>query len=187
MDKIKGKMKYKLSILLFVFIVQQFLGQDVQNNLTQYVNPFIGTDKEGHTFPGAIVPFGMIQLSPDTRIKTSLGSSGYHYSDSTILSFSHTHLSGTGEGSGGDFLFMPVTQSIRRNSFNQFPKCASSFSHSNEFASPGYYKVLLTNNITVELTATKRVGLHKYTFPDTSSRNIILDLVHGINDKVDSL
>jgi predicted alpha-1,2-mannosidase len=161
------------------------------NNYTKYVNPFIGTDAKGHTFPGALLPFGMVQLSPDTRVKTSDGSSGYHYSDKSIMGFTHTHYSGTGEGSGGDFLFMPTVGKVQLSVGDVADSRTgyrSSFSHKNESASPGYYKVLLDDyNITAELTATKRVGFHKYTFPNADSANIILDLEHGINDKSDSL
>ena len=156
-------------------------------DFTKFVNPLIGTDEEGHTFPGAVLPNGMVQLSPDTRVSTSKGASGYHYSDNKIIGFTHTHLSGTGEGSGGDFLFMPISGS------NDFSKnisieYSSKFSHKNEYAEPGYYKVLLDDNkITAELTVTKRVGFHKYTFPKKSQRNIFFDLVHGISDKADIL
>ena len=158
---------------------------------TVYVNPFIGTDDDGHTFPGALVPFGMVQLSPDTRVKGSKGSSGYHYSDKSIMGFSHTHYSGTGEGSGGDFLFMPTTGEIKWNvgdEDNTSSGYRSAFSHKNETASPGYYKVLLDDyQITAELTAATRAGMQRYTFPLHKPVNVLLDLQHGINDKADSL
>lgn len=191
-------MKHSVKILLILLLI--VFGCSKQSNTrkyspdidyTKYVNPFIGTDAEGHTFPGALFPFGMVQLSPDTRVKTSKGSSGYHYSDKSIMGFTHTHLSGTGEGSGGDFLFMPTTGKVQLTVGNPSDTKSgyrSAFSHKNEFASPGYYKVLLDDyNIIAELTATKRVGLHKYIFPKSDTANIILDMEHGINDKADSM
>jgi predicted alpha-1,2-mannosidase len=144
-----------------------------QQDLTRYVNPFIGTGGHGHTFPGAIVPFGMVQLSPDTRLTGWDGCSGYHYSDSAIYGFSHTHLSGTGISDYGDILLMPTLDG------NSQP---ARFQHKNEAASPGYYSVKLDNGILAELTATARVGMHRYTFPHTQSASIILDLAH--RDKV---
>ena len=162
-----------------------------QKDFAQYVNPFIGTDSDGHTFPGAVLPFGMLQLSPDTRIKGSDYATGYHYSDSSIMGFSHTRYSGTGRGAGGDFLLIPTTGKIQLTvgeASNTASGYRSSFSHNNEEASPGYYKVLLDDyNITAELTVNKRVGLHRYTYPVNEAANIILDLTHGINDRPDSL
>ena len=157
-----------------------------QPDLLEYVNPFIGTGDQGHTFPGATVPFGMVQLSPDTGIGGWERCSGYHYSDSTIFGFSHKHLSGTGIGDLYDILLMPSigqAQFQRGDASNTSSGYVSSFSHENELASPGYYQVLLTDyNINVELTASERVGFHKYHFPDTTTqRNVILDLVHGMN------
>ncbi|HEX6719091.1 MAG TPA: GH92 family glycosyl hydrolase [Pyrinomonadaceae bacterium] len=150
-----------------------------QRDLTRYVNPFIGTGGHGHTFPGAIMPFGMVQLSPDTRLTGWDGCSGYHYSDSIIYGFSHTHLSGTGISDYGDILLLPTVD----NAFVDGRPQTARFQHRNESASPGYYSVKLDNgNILVELTATARVGMHRYTFPSTQSANIILDLAH--RDKV---
>jgi predicted alpha-1,2-mannosidase len=149
-----------------------------QRDLTHYVNPFIGTGGHGHTFPGAIVPFGMVQLSPDTRLTGWDGCSGYHYSDSEIYGFSHTHLSGTGISDYGDILLLPsVNDGLPEG------RRAARFQHRNETASPGYYSVRLDDgNILVELTATARVGMHRYTFPRTEAANIFLDLTH--RDKV---
>lgn len=162
-----------------------------QKDFAQYVNPLIGTDSDGHTFPGVVVPFGMVQLSPDTRTRGGDYATGYHYSDSSIIGFSHTRYSGTGRGSGGDFLFMPTTGEIQLaegDASNTTSGYRSSFSHKNEFALPGYYKVLLDDyDVTAEVTASKRVGFHKYTFNQTDTANIIFNLVHGINDKPDSL
>ncbi|MBA2737408.1 MAG: glycoside hydrolase family 92 protein [Pyrinomonadaceae bacterium] len=149
-------------------------------DFTRFVNPFIGTGGHGHTFPGATVPFGMVQLSPDTRLDDWDGSSGYHYSDSVIYGFSHTHLSGTGIPDYCDALFMPTIGSPQlsakagEKSENGY---ASKFSHQNEKAEAGYYSVLLEDdNIFAEMTATTRVGLHRYTFPKSDEANIILDL-----------
>src|SRR3990172_1397835 len=152
----------------------------------QYVNTFIGTDGHGHTFPGATAPFGMVQLSPDTRITGWDACGGYHYSDTSILGFSHTHLSGTGIGDYGDILFAPMVGRVRLDSGSvQRPGYRSLFSHSSEVASPGYYSVILENRRTrVELTATERSGMHRYTFPETDSAWIVVDLVHGIGEEV---
>jgi predicted alpha-1,2-mannosidase len=150
-----------------------------QQNFTQYVDPFIGTGGHGHTFPGATVPFGMVQLSPDTRLTGWDGCSGYHYSDNRIYGFSHTHLSGTGCSDYGDILLMPTVGKIHLSN----KKYSSPFKKENETASAGYYSVILDKqNIKVELTSTTRTGLHKYTFPKSTSANVILDLTH--RDKV---
>ena len=157
-----------------------------QQDLTRYVDPFIGTGGHGHTFPGATRPFGMVQLSPDTRLTGWDGCSGYHYSDSIIYGFSHTHLSGTGISDYGDVLLMPTVGEVFLNALNNgSPEkgYASRFRHRNERSAPGYYSVKLDDDdIFVELTATARAGLHRYSFPATSEANIILDLTH--RDKV---
>jgi predicted alpha-1,2-mannosidase len=158
------------AFLWLFFPLQTF----AQRDLTRYVNPFIGTAGHGHTFPGAIVPFGMVQLSPDTRLSGWDGCSGYHYSDSKIYGFSHTHLSGTGISDYGDILLMPAISESFENT--------SHFEHGNERATPGYYSVKLDDNILVELTATARVGMHRYTFPRTDEAHVLLDLAH--RDKV---
>lgn len=145
-------------------------------NYSQYVNPFIGTGGHGHTYPGATVPFGMVQLSPDTRIDGSWdGCSGYHYDDKLIYGFSHTHLNGTGCTDYGDIMLMPTMGEP-----NLSPKeYASSFSHSNEKATAGFYSVKLEkHNIDVNLTTSTRVGFHQYTFNNAGQANIILDLNH---------
>jgi predicted alpha-1,2-mannosidase len=146
----------------------------------KWVNPFIGTGGHGHTFPGATLPFGMVQLSPDTRIDNWDGSSGYHYSDDIIYGFSHTHLSGTGIPDGCDILFMPTIgepQFFAKEGDKSVNGYASKFSHANEKSEPGYYSVKLDDDgILAELTATKRVGFHRYTFPNTRNANLILDL-----------
>jgi len=128
--------------------------------------PMVGTDGHGHAFPGSTVPFGMVQLSPDTRLDTWDGCSGYHYSDSTILGFSHTHLSGTGCGCMGDVMLMPTVGEVTLDAGSPGKGYASRFSHQNEKATPGYYQVFLeTPKVNVELTTTERCGLHQYTFP----------------------
>lgn len=145
-----------------------------QEDLARYVDPFIGTGGNGHTFPGATMPFGMVQLSPDTRLTGWDGCSGYHYSDHIIYGFSHTHLSGTGISDYGDILLMPTVGkvSLSNRDYN------SGFSHQNETAQPGYYSVKLDNKVFVELTATLRAGFHRYTYPATDQARIILDLTH---------
>lgn len=147
---------------------------------TTYVNTFIGTGGHGHTYPGATVPFGMVQLSPDTRLEGWDGCGGYHYSDDYIYGFSHTHLSGTGIPDYGDVLIMPFTGDEHwNNGYDGKPGYRSKFSHNREKASPGYYQVLLEDDaINVELTATARAGLHSYLFPEGEIQKIILDLEH---------
>lgn len=162
-----------------VFILSLFLfisGLTFSQNHQQYVNPFIGTGGTGHTFPGATVPYGMVQLSPDTRIDGSWeGCSGYHYSDNRIYGFSHTHLNGTGVSDYGDILLMPT---MGEPSFDN-KIYSSTFSHKNEKASAGFYAVKLDkHNIDVRLTTSTRVGFHEYTFNESGQANIILDLNH---------
>ncbi|NBL64946.1 alpha-mannosidase [Flavobacterium sp. NST-5] len=158
---------------LFFFI---FTAAIAQKKFQQHVNPFIGTDGHGHTYPGATVPFGMVQLSPDTRIDGSWdGCSGYHYSDKTIYGFSHTHLNGTGVSDFGDILLMPT---MGEPSFDN-KMYSSTFSHKNEKASAGFYSVKLDKyNIDVRLTTSTRVGFHEYTFNNSGQANVILDLNH---------
>lgn len=146
-----------------------------QTNFVQYVNPFIGTGGHGHTYPGATMPFGMVQLSPDTRLKGWDGSSGYHYSDSVIYGFSHTHLSGTGCSDYGDVLITPTTGKPEWSN----KRYASTFLKENEHASAGYYSVFLEQpKVLAEMTTTPRTGLHKYTFPKSQMANIQIDLKH---------
>ncbi len=170
-----------LCLLLFLSV-----HVNAQTDRTRYVNPFVGTGGHGHTFPGAIVPYGMVQLSPDTRLTGWDGCSGYHYSDSIIYGFSHTHLSGTGISDYGDILLMPTVGEAFLNALRDGQPekgYASRFTHQNETATPGYYSVKLDDdNIFVELTTTARVGMHRYTFPKTDAANIIIDLAH--RDKV---
>ncbi len=192
--------KIKFTFLLFLLTYFGINGQQLQK-LTPYVHPLIGTEKMGHTFPGATVPFGSVQLSPETdTISYELNGkyngdvykycAGYRYEDKTITGFSHTHFSGTGHSDLGDFLVMPTTGQLKLNpgtASNPESGYRSRFSHSDETSEAGYYKVKLQDyNILAELTATTRVGVHRYTFPKTDQAHIILDLMAGIynyNDK----
>ncbi|RNC88429.1 MAG: glycoside hydrolase family 92 protein [Winogradskyella sp.] len=147
--------------------------------LINYVNTFIGTGGHGHTYPGATLPYGMMQLSPDTRLEGWDGCSGYHYTDEYIYGFSHTHLSGTGISDYGDVLLMPTNRQIFNNGADGKAGYRAHFSHDNETAKPGYYKVHLdSTEIDVELTVSKRSGIHKYEFPSSENQVLILDLNH---------
>ena len=165
-------------------------------NLVQYAHPLVGTAKMGHTFPGATVPFGMVQLSPDTdtvSYATLEGRynpdvyrycAGYQYDDPTIVGFSHTHFSGTGHSDLGDFLVMPIVGSLRLNpgtAARPGSGYRSRYSHQTEVAEPAYYRVKLEDSgVLAELTATARVGVHRYTFPQAAEAHIVLDLMAGI-------
>ncbi len=147
--------------------------------LISLVNPFIGTGGHGHTYPGATMPFGMMQLSPDTRLEGWDGASGYHYSDEYIYGFTHTHLSGTGVSDYCDILLMPTTEVVFNNGSNGKKGYRSKFSHDKEKAEPGYYQVHLEDSdINVELTVSERSGIHKYQFPTAKNQIIVLDLEH---------
>ena len=152
--------------------------QSDTSKLVRYVDPFIGTGGHGHTYPGASVPFGMVQLSPDAGKSGWDWCSGYHYSDTGLVGFSHTHLSGTGCADLGDILFMPAASSRNLNETYRSP-----FSHQREHAEPGYYMVQLDDSrISVELTATARAGFHRYTFPPGDSACVIINLKYGQDD-----
>ena len=162
-----------------------FLAACGKTTLTSYVDPMVGTDGFGHTFPGAIVPFGQIQPSPDTRLSGWDGCSGYHYSDDTIYGFSHTHLSGTGCEDYGDVLLMPVDeQELREVRFGPSMRegYKHHFQHKNETARAGYYKVMLDNGglpcTIVELTADRRVAYHRYTYVQDKNNCFVIDLRH---------
>ena len=181
--------------LSFCFLLLFALAAHAQQYLVNYVKPLIGTKKMGHTYPGATVPFGAVQLSPDTdTIPYAVDGkynglvykycAGYQYDDPTIVGFSHTHFSGTGHSDLGDFLVMPTQGKLQLN-----PGTAdkpengfrSKYAHANETAEAGYYKVLLDDHkILAEMTATSRVGVHRYTFPASDESHIILDLMSGI-------
>ncbi|PQJ78075.1 GH92 family glycosyl hydrolase [Polaribacter porphyrae] len=172
---------YFIAISLFISCTTniEITSAKKDKSLITYVNPFIGTGGHGHTYPGATMPFGMMQLSPDTRLDGWDGCSGYHYSDDEIYGFSHTHLSGTGVSDYGDILLMPTNKAIFNNGADGKVGYKSKFSHDKEIAEPGYYKVHLEDtNIDVELTISKRSGIHKYTFNETQQDYIILDLEH---------
>jgi predicted alpha-1,2-mannosidase len=185
--------------LISIFLLISFLNLSAQNNsdnYIQYVNPFVGTQKMGHTFPGATLPFGMVQLSPDTDTismylddvtynkKVYEYCAGYQYDDPTIVGFSHTHFSGTGHSDLGDILIMPTTGKLLINpgtSDNPESGYRSRLNHENEIAEPNYYSVdLLDYNIKAEMTTSTRVGFHQYTFPKNEEAHIILDMMHGI-------
>lgn len=166
-----------------------------QNKFTKYVKPIIGTQRMGHVYPGATVPFGMVQLSPDTDTipyatngkynpQVYKYCAGYQYDDKTIVGFSHTHFSGTGHSDLGDFLVMPTIGKLQLNpgtAAKPLSGFRSAFSHSNEIAEAGYYRVKLDDdNIIAELSASTRVGFHQYTFPKSEQAHIILDLMSGI-------
>lgn len=198
------KNKIKIHLLISVSIIASCIQNETKNSdpisnelqdYAKFVDPMIGTAKMGHTYPGATVPFGSVQLSPDTdTIPYSVDGrynpdvykycAGYQYEDSTIVGFSHTHFSGTGHSDLGDFLIMPTTGVLKLNPGTaQKPDSGyrSRFSHANENASPGYYNVLLEDyNIMAEMTASTRVGMHQYTFNSDEKAHIILDLMAGI-------
>ncbi len=153
-----------------------------------YVNPFIGTSGHGHTYPGAMVPFGMVQLSPDTRKDNWDACSGYHYSDNQIFGFSHTHLSGTGVGDYGDIRFMPwsgdVEQLVALYEKGELP--FAEFTHEDEMATAGYYAVEFEDmDVEVELTTARRSGFHKYRFENKDDKSVMVDLYEGAtSDKI---
>lgn len=182
----------RLSIILSLFLVA--CGISAQDKVS-YVNPMIGTVKMGHTFPGACVPHGIVQLSPDTdTIPHNVNGqyqkdaykycAGYQHDDNTIVGFSHTHFSGTGHSDLGDILIMPITGVLKFNpgtADNPDSGYRSRFSHNTEISRPGYYEVVLDDyKVKAQLTATERVGVHKYTFPSNEKQQVLLDLVHGI-------
>ncbi len=181
--------------VLFLLLSLPFTVNAQRQNITDFVDPFIGTEEMGHTFPGAAAPFGLVQLSPETdTLLYSYGRgynpgvyrycAGYQYDDSTITGFSHTHFNGTGHSDLGDFLIMPMVGRLHLNPGTaNHPETGyrSRFSHEREKASPGYYAVHLDDyNIEAELTATERAGLHRYTFPASDSAHVILDCTSGI-------
>ena len=163
---------------------------DAARRAYESVDPFIGTGGEGHTFPGATVPFGMIQLSPDTEIKPRKDAygwaAGYRYSDTSIVGFSHTHFSGTGHSDLGDVLVMPIAGEVKlERGDSKIPRSGyrSAFRHDDEVAQPGYYAVTLDDyRIRAELTASERVGVHRYRFPKGESAHVLVDLRTSMYD-----
>ncbi|NHA07360.1 glycoside hydrolase family 92 protein [Mucilaginibacter sp. HC2] len=179
MSAIKFALRNVLTFSLLFATTSVVLAQKAEKkkerDYAQLVDPFIGTGGHGHTYPGAVLPFGMVQLSPDTRLTGWDGCSGYHFTDTVVYGFSHTHLSGTGIADYCDVLFMPTTGDPQFKNTDY----RSGFKKKNEIASPGYYKTLLDKyNIGVELTVTTRVGVHRYNYPSTPKANIIIDLQH---------
>lgn len=197
-------MKKLLPFFIFTLILTSCNKETEKNNdseyskidYTQFVNPFIGTSKMGHVFPGATVPFGMVQLSPQTNFEVMFNENGdynsetyeycagYQHRDSTIIGFAHTNFSGTGHADLGDFLVMPTTGNLILDPIETNTNKKgfySTFSHDNEIASPGYYSVNLDSyGIKAELTASERVGFHQYTFPKSEDAHIILDMVYNV-------
>jgi predicted alpha-1,2-mannosidase len=188
------KLSLYTAVLLLLFSAQG-IAQKASKKNYEYINPIIGTQRMGHTYPGATVPFGSVQLSPETdTIAYELNKkyngevykycAGYQYNDKTIVGFSHTHFSGTGHSDLGDFLVMPTTGALQLNpgtADKPLSGYRSAYSHANEVAQANYYEVKLDDhNITAELTTSQRVGFHKYTFPKTADAHIILDLMSGI-------
>lgn len=187
-------MKKLLLSVSSLFFLSTINAQQLKN-LTQYVNPLIGTQRMGHTYPGVTAPFGMVQVSPDTDTLLMLVNgkynpdiykycAGYQYDDKSIVGFSHTHFSGTGHSDLGDILVMPTQGKLQLNpgtADDPLSGFRSAFDHKNEKASPGYYSVLLDDDkIQAEITATSRVALHQYTFSKDEPAHIILDLAAGI-------
>ena len=181
-------MRITTTTLLFILSISLL----AQTDPLDYVDPMIGTARMGHTYPGATAPFGMVQLSPDTdTIPYAVNGkytgdvykycAGYQYEDKTIVGFSHTHFSGTGHSDLGDFLIMPTVGELQLNpGTSDKPEAGyrSRFSHDTEDAEAGYYKVQLEDHdIQAELTATTRVGVHRYTFPETDEAHLILDMM----------
>lgn len=168
--------------LLVALSVVLAAGQAPAADLADHIDPFIGTGGHGHTFPGPTLPFGMVQLSPDTRLTGWDGCSGYHFSDTVVYGFSHTHLSGTGARDYGDILLMPVTgEPLLQNGYPDRPDdgYGSRFGKESEQAAAGWYAVHLDDyGIDVELTATARTGLHRYVFPAGRPAHVIVDLEH---------
>ena len=187
------RISYKTFLFLILTAVSacQKPAEKPENELTEaddrfeplsYVNPFIGTAGAGHTFPGATVPFGMVQVGPDTQTAGWPWCAGYQFADSSIAGFSHTHLSGTGIGDLGDILLMPAVGDPVWEENNPDKNFRSGFKKESETASPGYYSVFLDKHrIFAELTASERTGIHRYFFPETDSAALLIDLQHGIN------
>ncbi|RIH64505.1 glycoside hydrolase family 92 protein [Mariniphaga sediminis] len=188
-NKIMKKLKslFLFSIISLLSGIPAILSAQTENN-ADYVNPFIGSDFFGHTFPGASLPNALIHVSPDTGTEGWTHCAGYIYSARSIMGFSHTHWSGVGMVDGGDILLMPVVgnklQIIPGTDKNPDEGYRSRFSHDKESASPGYYSVYLEDyHINAELTTTPRVAFHRYTFPEANNAKIIIDLGHQIGKK----
>lgn len=181
--------------LIFSLLLSTVLYGQSKPQLHKYVNPLIGTSKMGHVYPGATVPFGMVQLSPQTKFVTMFQQdgnynkltydycAGYQYTDSNLIGFAHTNFSGTGHSDLGDLLIMPSLGPVDFGLCNEMQDhgYSSPFTHSSEIASPGFYQVTLEKHqIKAEMTATERVGFHRYTFPKSEEASIILDMIYNI-------
>jgi len=182
-------MKQICFFIVCMLLLSLFAGKPATaqtEKLTRLVDPLIGSGGHGHVFVGASVPFGAVQIGPNNIYKGWDWCSGYHYSDSLIIGFSHLHLSGTGIGDLADVLIMPFTGEVKLDKGRQeFPHNGylSTFSHKNEIVRPGFYSVKMDNGVAVELTASERVGFHQYRFPKGKEAHLIIDLKEGINDK----
>ncbi len=175
---------FTIALLLLVLLsCKKQDDQGTSESRSRYVNTFTGTDGPGNTYPGAVVPFGMVQLSPDNGLPGWDRIAGYYWPDSTIAGFSHTHLSGTGAGDMYDLLLMPANSRFTKSlTPNGDDRPYSLFSHEREKAHAGYYAVdMLSSGIKAELTTTSRVGFHRYTFPKDDQSRIILDLGYSLN------
>jgi predicted alpha-1,2-mannosidase len=186
------KKRIRLSLIFIVILLAGIIPvvkaqNSKSHHLTSYVDPYIGAGGHGHVFVGASVPFGAVQLGPENFYKGWDWCSGYHYGDSVLIGFAHTHLSGTGIGDLADILIMPYTGAVKTDKGQETVPgsgYASHYSHKNEQVRPGYYAVKLdASGINVELTATERVGFHLYHFPAGKEAHVIIDLKEGINDK----
>jgi predicted alpha-1,2-mannosidase len=185
-NEILPNMTFKQFLVLALMVLGLITFQSCKTELpksgnAQFVNPFIGTGGHGHTFPGATRPFGMVQLSPDTRLEGWDGCSGYHNTDSIVYGFSHTHLSGTGVGDYCDILLKPCVGAVNwNNGYKSSPDSgyASYFNKQTEIAEAGFYSMELEEGIKVELTTTERAGFHRYTFENVENAHVIIDLEH---------
>lgn len=187
------KLIFKISLFLSVLIIIASCTEKQSTTMqaVDYVDPMIGTDFFGHTHPGSTLPFGLVQLGPDTGIDGWTYSVGYAYKDNSIMGFSHTHLSGPGNTICGDILMMPKIgdklQVVPGSAKNPDEGYRSRFSHEDEKSTPGYYSVLLKDyDIQAELTTTKRAGMHRYTFPENKKSTVIFDLGHAIGGSLDT-
>ena len=178
---------YIFYVLAFFVMLTSCTKQGFENrkDFTNYVDPFIGTGGHGHTYPGATVPFGMLQVSPDNGVSAWDWCSGYNVTDSITIGFSHLHLSGTGIGDLGDIRFMPINKKVDLaqafETRDEIP-FKSNYSHEKETAEPGYYSVFLNDfNVKAELTSTLRTAYHKYTFAENDKQSLIIDLGFAFN------
>ncbi len=186
MSNWKSYVKFMACCFLTCTVVPSCTEAEGSLDYVKYVDPIIGSGGHGHVFVGANVPFGMVQVGPQNIHKGWDWCSGYHYSDSVIIGFSHTHLSGTGCTDLGDILLMPYTGEVRtkRGEQNNIEGCCSSYySHDTESVSPGYYSLLMDNGVKVELTATERVALHRYSYPKVETPRLLINLKEGNGDR----